>query len=330
MLPHNLVPDPLAGSDEVVVDVSVADTLHLDTVLRQGAFPFPVVEPPYVPGGGVAGVVVSVGTDVNPEWVGRRVAARTGVGRPTATVETIAAIARRDKHSGGYSERAVVPETGVVPIPDEVSLPDAAALINDGMTAMLLIESARIQPGEWVLITPAGRGLGSLLVQLVHAAGGQVFGAARGEQKLTLARELGADATADYADDAWTEQARAATAGLGFDVVMDGIGGRLGRTSFGLTRPGGRFFGYGAPSGDFTQITAAEADRRSARVVSLLELEMAAEDQTRLPRLAFTETAAGRLRPIIGQTFPLEWAADAQAAIEGRAVIGKTLLLTDR
>lgn len=321
--------DTVAGAGEVVVDVAVADTLHLDTVIRRGAFPFPIVEPPYVPGGGVAGEVASVGPGVDREWVGRRVAARTGVGQTDAAVQTVAQYAQRDTHSGGYAQLAVVAERALVPVPDGVGLREAAALINDGMTAMLLTESAQVRAGEWVLVTPAGGGLGSLLVQLLHATGAKVLGAARGEHKLMLARDLGADAAVDYSQHDWPEQVREATTGSrGLDVVLDGVGGQIGRASFDLTGHGGRFVGYGAPSGEFTEISAQEADQHRVKVVSLFELEMAAADEKRLPGQALAAAAAGRITPIIGRTLPLEQAADAHAAIEAREVIGKTLLLT--
>lgn len=320
-------PDPVAGPGQVVVDVSVADTLHLDTVIRRGQFPFPVVEPPYVPGAGVAGEVASVGEGVDGGWVGRRVVARTGVPDSRADTETVGQLAERDSHAGGYAERAVVAARALIPVPDELGLREAAALINDGMTAMLLFEAAQVRPGEWVLVTPAGGGLGSLLAQLAHAAGARVVGAARGEQKLHLARDLGADAAVDYSEEGWPERVREATGGRGLDVVLDGVGGQIGRTSFEVTARGGRFVAYGAPSGEFAQIDPQEADQHGVTVVLLFELELTAANEKRLTERVLSEAAPGRIRPVIGQTFPLEKAADAHAAIEARGVIGKTLLL---
>lgn len=321
-------PDPVAGPGQVVVGVSVADTLHVDTVLRRGAFPFPVVEPPYVPGGGVAGEVVAVGPGVDRRWFGRRVVARTGASEPHAAVETVAQLAQRDSHTGGYAEYAVVPAGILIPVPADVGLPEAAALVNDGMTAMMLAEAAGIQREEWVLVTPAGGGVGSLLVQSAHAAGARVIGAARGERKLELARDNGADATVDYDQAGWVERVWALTDGHGADVVLDGIGGTVGEASLGLTARGGRFVGYGAPSGEFTQIDPDGASRAGVNARPLLELPVRAGDEKRLTQRALAETATGRLKPLIGQTFQLEQAAEAHVAIETRAVIGKTLLLT--
>ncbi|MFB9840148.1 alcohol dehydrogenase catalytic domain-containing protein, partial [Actinoallomurus acaciae] len=87
-------PDPVAGPGQVLIEIAVADTLHLDTVIRRGAFPFPIVTPPYVPGGGVAGTVVSAGPGMDQGLLGRRVAARTGAGEPGPGTETVARRAR--------------------------------------------------------------------------------------------------------------------------------------------------------------------------------------------------------------------------------------------
>ncbi|WP_329262028.1 zinc-binding dehydrogenase [Actinoallomurus sp. NBC_01490] len=204
-------PDLAPGPGQVLVEVIVADTLHLDTVIRRGAFPFPIVTPPYVPGGGVAGTVVAAGPGVDRGLLGRRVVARTGAGERGAETGTVARRAQHDTHSGGYAERAVIPAGALVPVPAGVPLPDAAALVNDGMTAMLVFEAAGVRPGQWVLVTPAGGGLGNLLVQLAHAAGARVVGAARGSRKLTRARDAGADAVIDYERDDWHEQVRTLT-----------------------------------------------------------------------------------------------------------------------
>lgn len=120
---------------------------------------------------------------------------------------------------------------------------------------------------------------------------------------------------------------REATAGAGADVVLDGVGGQIGRASFGVTAPGGRFLAFGVPGGGFTVIEQHEAQQHEVTVSSILELEWTPEDERRLPALALSEAADGRMTPVIGQTFPLQNAADAHTAIESRNVLGKTLLL---
>src|SRR5882724_7314317 len=216
-------PDPVAGAGQVVVDVTAADVLFVETQIRRGwGGEYFAVEPPYVPGDGVAGQVISVGEGMDPGWIGRRVVSRTG-------------------ERGGYAEQALVAADGLIPVPDGLGLPEAAALLHDGNTALILAEKAEIQPGEWVLVLPAAGGLGILLVQLAHAAGARVIGAARGKRKLDLARELGADVVVDYSEPGWVEGVRQASGGRGADLVFDGVGGEIGGAAFEVTAPGGRF-----------------------------------------------------------------------------------------
>ena len=301
------VSDPIAGPNQVVIDVSVADTLFVETQIRRGwGGEYFTVKPPYVPGGGVAGEVISVGEGVDPDWVGQHVVTRTD--------------------GGGYAEQAAVSAEGLIPVPDGLGLPEAAALLHDGPTALGLFESAKIRPRERVLVTAAGGGLGILLVQLAHVAGAEVVGAARGERKLDLARKLGADAVVDYSEPGWAEQVREATGSTGPDVVFDGVGGQIGRAAFEIMARG-RFSAHGAPSGGFVEIDPQEAQRRGVTVVGIEQVQFALAEAKRLAERALSEVAAGRIRPVIGQTFPLEQAADAHAAIEDRGVIGKTLLL---
>jgi NADPH2:quinone reductase len=156
----------------------------------------------------------------------------------------------------------------------------------------------------------------------------RVIGAARGKQKLDLTRELGADAVVDYAERDWPERVREATGGHGADMVFDGVGGQIGGAAFEATASGGRFSAHGAPSGGFAELDAREAERRGVTVRGINDVRFAPADAKLLAERALAEAAAGRLKPVIGQTFPLEKAVDAHAAIEARDVIGKALLLS--
>jgi NADPH:quinone reductase len=178
-----------------------------------------------------------------------------------------------------------------------------------------------------VLVLGAGGGLRSLLVQLAHRAGARVIGAARGRQKLDLAEQLGADAVVDYSQSGWLEQVLAHTGGAGADMVFDGVGGEIGRTAFAVTAHSGRFSSHGTPGGGFASIDSQEAGRRDITVRGIEHVQFAPADARRLTERAMSEAAAGRIRPVIGQTFPLEQAADAHRAIEARDLIGKTLLV---
>jgi NADPH2:quinone reductase len=149
----------------------------------------------------------------------------------------------------------------------------------------------------------ASGGLGAVLVQLARAAGARVIGAARGQPKLDLAREAGAGLVVDDSEPDWPGQVTEATEGNGADLVFDNVGGPVGLAAFGAIAAGGRFSAHGAPAGGFADIDPQAAKRLGV-------------------------TVRGLIRPIIGQTFPLEQAADAHRAIEARDVIGKTLLVT--
>jgi NADPH2:quinone reductase len=178
-----------------------------------------------------------------------------------------------------------------------------------------------------VLVEAAGGGVGSLLVQLAQAAGARVVGAAGSARKLDLVRELGAEAVVGYSDPDWTGQVLRATGGAGPDVVFDGVGGEIGRAAFEVMARHGRFSVHGASSGGVTVIEPAEAQQRGVEVIGIEQLYGFGPRMHHWAEQMMKEAAAGRIRPIIGQTFPLERAADAHAAIEGRSALGKTLLL---
>ncbi|MEV4391033.1 zinc-binding dehydrogenase [Nonomuraea sp. NPDC049607] len=309
VLETQTVPDPVAGSGEVVVRVAFAEINFIETQLRRGFTPGPPLpELPYVPGGGVGGLVLSVGEGVDPGLVGRRVVTRTpGFG-------------------GGNAELVVARAADLVEVPDELELADATALLVDGNTAVGLFANAAIQPGEWVLVEAAAGGLGSLLVQLARGAGARVIGAAGGAAKLEVVAGLGAEVTVDYSRPDWTDEVLDATGGRGADVVFDGVGGDLGRQAFEVTARGGRFSVHGASSGSTTTVDPEEAARRGVTVIGLEQLAALSGDGNERTERAIAEAAGGRLRAVVGRTFPLERAAEAHAAIEARAVNGKTLL----
>jgi NADPH2:quinone reductase len=305
------VPDAVPGPGEVIIDVSVADVLFLDAVIRSGraAAWFPVT-PPYVPGNGVAGRVLAVGEGADPGWAGRAVIARTGTGGG----------------SGGYAEQVAVPASQLVPVPAGAPLAEAAAVLHDGTTALGLAASTGIRPGEQVLILGAAGGLGILLGQLARARGARVVAAARGKAKLDLLAELGATAVVDYGEPDWLDRVIRATGGSGPDVVFDGAGGPLGAAAFSVIAGGGRFSAHGAASGGFAPIDADEAARRGVTVRGIDQVQFGPGEHGKLAGQALAELAADRIRPLIGQTFPLHQAAAAHTALEGRSALGKTLL----
>jgi NADPH2:quinone reductase len=297
--------DPVPGPGQVVIDVAVAPVLMLDVAMRQGRGPFPVA-PPYVPGAGVAGRVRSVGPDVPEGWIGRTVVADV---------------------TGGYAQRVAVDVSAMVPVPAGLGVADAAALLHDGRTAARLMEVVPVRAGQRVLVTGASGALGLLLVQQATVAGAHVIAAAGAPPKLAAAAEQGAATVVSYTDPDWPALVREATAGAGVDVVFDGVGGEVGAAAFDLTAPGGRFSAHGAASSEFTAIDPAEAARRRIAVHGIDRVQLHGGEMRRVVALALAEAATGRIHPVIGQTYPLEQAAEAHRALESRTAIGKTLLL---
>lgn len=296
------VADPTPGRGQVLVAVEYAGITFVETQVRAGRGPALRNPPtlPRVPGNGVGGRVVAVGPDVDPALSGMAVVTTTG-------------------GTGGYVELALAEADDLIPVPSTVPVRDAVALLADGRTAVLLHGQAEVRPGESVLVEAAGGGLGSLLVQLATAAGATVIGAARGTAKRELVMSLGAAAYVDYSRPGWALEVVEAAGEAGVDLVFDGVGGDIGAQALTTLRPGGRISIHGMASGSWTEVpdsvTVIAGDTPTPEQMCAHAAE------------AIAHAAAGRLRPIVGQTYPLDEAAAAHQAIEDRATVGKTLLV---
>ncbi len=171
----------------------------------------------------------------------------------------------------------------------------------------------------------------TLLVQLAKAAGaGMVIGAARGKEKVEAVARLGTDVTIDYTREDWGEQVRKVTGGKGADVVVDSVGGTIGRQGFEVAANGhGRLAVFGSSSGNGITVETRELAARGITIIGALGRMLSLTEQEMRANAAFalTEAAAGRLVVVIGQTYPLERAAEAHAALEARQTIGKVLLI---
>lgn len=302
VLQIRLAADPQPGPGEVLIAVEVVEVIFLDTQLRTGwgqvFFP---MRPPWVPGTGVAGTIRAVGEGVDTARVGATVIARTG-------------------NEGAYAEFVVVESSQATDVPAGLSLPVATAALHDGPLALDRLERAALQPGSRVLVTAAAGSLGQWFVPLAKAAGGYVVGAAGGPEKVQSVKHLGADLAIDYLDDHWAQ-----AAGGPFDVVFDGVGGRLGSEALHLTADYGTFFDHGAASGSFA---SAGSHANEGQGITRVGVGVQFDDPTwqRLTKHSLQLLAAGSVRPVIGQQLPLERAAEAHQAMADRKVIGKTVL----
>lgn len=283
------LPDPRPGPGQVVIDAALAATTFIDTQLRAGTGPRPLAPSafPIVLGNGVAGTVDGLGTVV------------------TSTGGT-----------GGYASRALAVVDDLHRIPEALDPAVALALLADGRTAVGLVRAAGISSGEAVAVTAAAGGVGSLLVQLVNAVGARVVALAGGPRKLAIARDLGADVLVDYRVPGWPDRLPQ------LDVAFDGVGGDVSGALAARLRGGGRFLPHGASSGAWGSV-----DRTDLQVTPLDRIAATPAENFQLVEDALGMAAAGDLEPTIGQTFPLEEAAAAHAAMEARRTVGKTLLV---
>ena len=210
------------------------------------------------------------------------------------------------RFAGAYAEQIVAGVDDLVEVPDGLDLRQAAALIQVGPAALSLVDAAALLPSHRVLVIGAGGGLGLALVHRARAEGAHVTAAARGQAKQRAAQEAGATDVVDYDDIAGE-----------FDVVFDGVGGAVGTRAFDLVAPDGVFFAYGVASGSPAQV----------RAVGMEQVQFTPEEFRAFASRALAEALAGRLTTVIGMAVPLDRAAEAHAALESRALVGKAVLM---
>ncbi|MFJ9038832.1 zinc-binding dehydrogenase [Streptomyces sp. NPDC102406] len=313
MLVYEEVDTPAPGPGEVRVAVTAAGVHVMDTVLRAGReMGMALPRLPMTPGREAAGVVDAVGAGVAEEWLGQRVAAYLG-----------------HERNGGYATHAVTSADSLHRVPDGVDDDTAVTMIGTGRTAVGILEQAALSAGDVVVVTAAAGGLGTLLVQAARRAGAVVVGLAGSPRKLEVVREQGANGAVDYTLPGWEEHLREALGGVPSTVVLDGVGGRLGRAAAESLGAGGRhlYFGWVSDEGRFTGFSPEELEAYG--ITSQLAVGPALFGLPggirRLEETALRWAAQGRLSPVV-QSFPLARAARAHHALETRATVGKVVL----
>jgi NADPH:quinone reductase len=294
------LPTPQPGPDETLIRVTRAGLNFADTHTRTNSY-VQKATLPLVPGGEVAGV---------REDTGERVVALVG--------------------NGGYAEYAIAPTDRVFPVPDAVDDGTALALIIQGTTAWHLYRTAgRVADGESVVVHSAAGGVGLIAVQLGHALGaGRVIATASSEEKRALALELGADVAIDAAPEGLTERLIEANTGAELDVVFEMSGGAVFDASYRALAPFGRIVVCGIATSEPNEVRTGSLLRHSRAVVGfylfhcLRRPGMFAQALVEL----FTRAASGELRAIVGHTYKLEQAAQAQIDLLARRTTGKLLL----
>jgi NADPH:quinone reductase len=305
------LPKPVAGRGEILVRVEAAGVNFFETLLRADQY---AVTPhlPMVLGVEAVGVVEAHGDEVTTPSLGIRVAVPLfATSRP----------------SGGYADYVAIEAAWAVPVPDGVSAQTATALMVQGLSALHLIRRSSPK-GRSVLVTAAAGGLGSLVVQLVKAAGAsRVIALASSAEKLTLTKALGSDEGIDYTQSGWPAQVRAMTETAGADIVYDLVGGPVSSSCLEALAEGGELvfaalgrFGLGPD--DLRQIMAKNQSIRGFALLPLLTQESLKADLAHLLELARTR----KLSVLAGEAFPLDRAAEAHHALEGRRTTGKVVL----
>jgi NADPH:quinone reductase-like Zn-dependent oxidoreductase len=318
-------PDPTPAAGEVRIRVRAAGINFADILARLGLYP-DAPKPPMVVGYEVAGLVDGIGSGITGLSEGDRLVALT--------------------RFGGYSDTVVVPAAQAFPVPDDLSDSEAAAVPVTYLTAALaLYRMAALNAGETVLVHNAGGGVGIAATQLARLRRATVIGTASAFKHDAL-RSFGVEHAIDYRHANVADEVRRITRGRGVDVILDPIGGRSFEASYRMLAPLGRLIIFGLSA-------AAPGERRSLwramrawlatprfdplslinrnRGVFGLHVGHLWDERRQLVPLMemlLAEFSAGRLKPIVARTFPLDRVADAHRFIQGRHNIGKVVLTT--
>ncbi|RKT78329.1 NADPH2:quinone reductase [Terracoccus luteus] len=296
------------GSGEVQVEVAAAGVNFIDVYKRQGVYP---VQTPFVLGEEGAGTVTAVGDGVDGLAVGDRVAWCMAGGSMATVVNQ--------------------PASALVPVPDGIGLELAAAAMLQGLTAHYLVTSTHeVKAGETALVHAAAGGVGQLLVQMVTARGATVVATAGTDEKLEIARRLGAQHLVNYSETDDLAAAVRQVAPDGVDVVFDGVGRSTFDASLASLRPRGLMVLFGGASGQVPPFDLQRLNGAGSLFVTRPTLAHYIADRAEYEwraREVLGALADGSLTLEVGGRYPLDRAADAYAALEGRESTGKLVLV---
>jgi putative PIG3 family NAD(P)H quinone oxidoreductase len=305
------VPDPVPGPGEALVEVTAAGINRADAMQREGGYPPPPGAPPY-PGMECSGRISAVGPDVTGWQAGDEVCALLG--------------------GGGYAELVAVPQGQLLPIPDRVTVTEAAALVEAACTLQATVfQQARLVPGETLLVHGGAGGIGTLAIQIAKALGATVACTAGSPAKLARCRELGADLAISYRDDDFTTAVRDFTDGRGADVILDIMGAPYLQRNLDALATGGRLMVISTRGGG-----RAEADlsllmrKRASILASTLRARPLAEKAAIVAGVRadiWPLISSGQVSPVIERMLPMADAADAHRLLDDGTHVGKILLV---
>lgn len=307
---HN-APMPFAGDGQIVIKVEASGVNFSDSMQRRNQYVFPLPLP-YLPGFEVAGIVTELGKGVENISVGDRVVAMLPNG-------------------GGYAQYAVTASYLAAVLPPTISAQESLALQVQGLTAYLILkDGAKLQAGQTVLIHAAAGGVGTLQVQIAKQMGaGKIIATASTDEKLAIAKSLGADELINYTESDWVQKVKDATGGKGVDLIVDSVGGETLQNSINCLAPFGRLISFGNPTGGSTSIDAFLLVNNNLILqgFGLASYFEKPDLMQEAYHYLFSQAATGKLKVHVGQTFALADAEEAHKQMENRKTTGKTVLI---
>ena len=296
------------GPGQLSIDVRACGLNFVDTLFIQGLYQVKP-QPPFVPGGEVAGVVDAVGDGVTRFAVGDHVMAMPGL--------------------NGCAEQAVASEQATFAMPDGLDFERAAGFMQSYCTALFALENrGQLREGETVLVLGAAGGVGSAAIDVARALGARVIAAASSDEKLAACRERGAEAVINYATEDLKNRAKALSGG-GVDVVYDPVGADYAEPALRALAPSGRFLVIGFAAGEIPRVPFNLILLKQCQVVGVdwggWSRKHADGNRGLLDRLAEL-SAAGRLSPPKPRLYALEDVGQALRDLMDRKVIGKAVL----
>ena len=305
------VPEPVAGPEDVVVDIVATALNRADLMQRKGFYPEPGPKREHeVPGMELSGRVAEVGDRVS-EW---------SVGDEVMAIVS----------GGAYAERVAVHERQLMAIPAPVDVADAAAIPEVGITAHdALVVQGGLRPGGWALVHAGGSGVGSMAIQIAKAMGARVITTVSGG-KVDAVAAFGADVVVDYETQDFADAVQEATGGAGVDAVLDVIGGDYLAGNIASLRVGGTIVQVGMMGGAKTTIDLGSMLPKRAHLVGTVlrarPLEQKIAATRRFAAEVLPAIESGVVRPVIDRRFDLADIAEAHRHMETNANIGKILI----
>ncbi len=306
------VPRPAPRAGQVLLRVEAVGVNFADVLNVAGQY-LTAPKLPHIPGMELAGTVEALGEGVSGVQVGQRVAALGG--------------------TGGLAEYAAVPAAGLVPVPDSFTPAQAAAFPVSYMTAYHALKTlGRGEAGEWVLVQAAAGALGTASVQLAVALGMKVIALASTEEKLQIARDLGADVTILQDDPERVQKVREAAGGQGVPLLLEAVGGARFEESLKMVAPLGRIVFIGNASREEVSLNPAALMKRNISVTGLWLTSLMTD-----PRISAAAAqgltpliASGKVVPQVGPTYALADSPRAFQDMLDRKTTGKVIIEPQR